>query len=60
MSAEKIAQLKKATNTDPQLQQVSSMIKAGWPTSKQDNAWHSGITVMNSHCQIMSYSRVRK
>ena len=36
MSDEKLAQLKEATDTDTQLQQLSSMIRAGWPPSKRD------------------------
>ena len=36
MSNKKLAQLKEATHTDPQLQQLSSVIKTGWPSHKQD------------------------
>ena len=36
MSDQKVAQLKEATNNDPQLQLLSSFIKAGRPSSKHD------------------------
>ena len=35
-SDEKLTQLKEATDADTQLQQLSTVIRAGWPSSKQD------------------------
>jgi len=34
ISDQKLAQLKEATGNYPQLQQLSSIIKAGWPSYK--------------------------
>ena len=60
MSDQKLAQLKEATDNDPQLQQLSSIIKAGWHLVNKTfktNLYHS---LVNCHCMIMLYSRVRE
>jgi len=36
ISDQKLAQLQEATDNDPQLKQLSAIIKVGWPSNKQD------------------------
>ena len=63
MSDQKLAQLKEATVNDPQLQQLSSIIKVSWPSNKQEIPkeclpfWNY---VMSCQCMIMLRSRVRE
>ena len=63
MSDTKLVELKDETKKDNQLQQLTNMIKTGWPTTKQihlKNVHHFGTSEMNFVYLTTSFSKVKK
>ena len=63
MSDTKLIELKDETKKDNQLQQLTNMIKTGWPTNKRDtpkNVHHFGTSEMNFLYLTTSFSKAKK